>query len=104
MMWSMGRRNHNWDPSLSVREKDGSLTSCCRNCGMIERHGYYSRDGRVYGVKQWRAPDGRLLAIRPVVVDRLASKAASPIEDAFPGATVSGMPECPKSRDAWVSS
>jgi hypothetical protein len=96
----MGRRNHNWAPALATREPDGTLISRCQNCGMSQRSDHYSSGGKVYAVIQWAAPDGRLLAIRPVV-DLRAPKQAPPLEDAFPNVPVSGSPECPKSPTAW---
>jgi hypothetical protein len=97
----MGRKRHNWDPALSSREPDGTLTSRCKNCGMSQRDGYYSASGRVYSVLQWATPAGRLLAIRPIV-DLYPPKKAPPLEGAFPGIPVSGMPECPKTPDGWA--
>ncbi len=52
----MGRKNHNWDPALSSREADGTLTSRCKNCGMSQRDGFYCAHGRVHSVLQGATP------------------------------------------------
>jgi hypothetical protein len=65
---------------------------------MSERDGFYSANGRVYSVLQWATPDGRLLAIRPIV-HLHPPKTAPPLEGAFPEIPVDGMPECPKTRE-----
>lgn len=98
-----GRRRHSWDPELSVREPDGTLTSQCVNCGMIEKHGWFRAGdgkGRVYDVMQWISPRGVLLGIRPTV-NFDAPKVAPDLAEAFPNAPVRGMPECPREHRAW---
>lgn len=97
----MGRKRHNWHPASSSREADGTLVSRCKNCGMIQRDGWFTINGRIYAVLQWAAPDGRLLAVRPIV-DIQPPKTAPPFDGAFPGVPVAGMPECPKSVEAWA--
>lgn len=100
---SAGKPRHSWDPELSVRETDGTLTSQCRNCGMIQRHGWY-RGGlphrRIYDVLQWFSPDGVLVGIRPVASTG-APPTAPDLAESFAGVPVRGMPYCPKERAAW---
>lgn len=95
----MGRKNHNWDPGLARRDGD-TLISQCRNCGLTSRSDYFELDGRVYSVIQWSMPDGRLLAVRPVV-DITAPQTAPPFRDRFDGVPVTGTPECPKDPAGW---
>lgn len=97
----MGRKNHYWDPELSVRDEAGAWTSACRNCGMLERGGWFGRDRTVYWVKQWLTPQQGLLGIRPLIyID--APPDAPELDVAFPGMEPTRMPECPKSRDGWL--
>ena len=94
------RRNHWW--GAGDREADGTLTSACGHCGLVERHGYYlGEDGQTLDVIQWITPRGKLLRIRPIVDIRPSSKATQTIADAFPDVPVGEVPECPKSIAGW---
>ena len=94
------RSNHRW--GLIVRAEDGTWSVECKNCGLIERHGYYlGEHGQTLEVLQWLTPRGKLLRIRPIVDIRPTSKGELRIDAAFPGAEVGGIPACPKSPDAW---
>ncbi len=57
-MSGMGRKRHSWDPALSTREPDGTLTSRCRHCHLEQREGWYEHDGQVLHVDQWRTASG----------------------------------------------
>ena len=100
-MVSNRRGNHSWDPSLSTREDDGTLTSRCKNCGLTQRHGWYLGDtGRVLDVIQWVSPRDVLLGIRPIVMFG-APRTAPSMAEAFGDIPVRKMPACPKEREAW---
>lgn len=95
------RRNHRW--GLIVKAEDGTWSVECKNCGLIERHGYYLGErGQTLDVLQWLTPQDKLLRIRPIVDTRPTSKGEQRIEEAFPRVEVGSSPECPQSPDAWA--
>lgn len=101
MVSGKGRKRHSWDPKLATHETDGTLTSRCANCGMVQHHGWYRGQGNwVYDVLQWSSPQGVLVGIRPVV-DLYPQRDAPPLSETFAGIPVRRMPECPKEHAAW---
>ncbi len=98
-MTNRGRKLHNW--GLLDRTK-AELEVACRNCGLIERTGYYTGEGgRTLGVLQWITPQGQLLRIRPFR-DFKPGPAVGAIAEVFAGVPVAGAPQCPKSVQAWA--
>lgn len=99
---AMGRKKHNWAPSLGTREADGTLTSRCKHCLLEHRESWHEQDGQVLHVDQWWTPGGQLFRIRPGLwLEPPAS--APPLEGAFPGVEIGGVPECPKTAEAWTA-
>jgi len=97
----MGRKNHWWGGG--TRDAEGVLISTCKNCGMQQRDDFFEINGKVYSVLQWSAPDGRLLAVRPVV-DITAPRTAPSFKARFgDDVNVAGSPQCPKDPAAWAS-
>jgi hypothetical protein len=93
-----GRKKHNWLPG--TRDEAGNFSTTCKNCALTASEGWYEEGGMVLHVEPWRTPDGRLIRIRPAVWLE-APEAAPPLEGAFPGITIGGVPECPKSPEGW---
>lgn len=89
---------HNW--GLLDRTK-AELEVACRNCGLIERTGYYTGEGgRTLGMLRWITPQGQLLCIRPFGI----SSPGPPWGDrgGFRGRPCGRSPAMPKSVQAWA--
>jgi hypothetical protein len=98
----MGRSNHRWKPLLCSSPSEGLRASRCRDCGLVEREGWFLVEGNVLMVLQWYAPSGELLGIRAVPHANAPSTAA-PSHETFPGAPVISTPPCPNTLRSATS-
>lgn len=98
-MTTKGRRNHFWD---APQDREAAKTDqVCRNCGLLERGGYYTgSSGRVVHVLQWITPNGRLLGIQPGA-DIRPGPSRGELAVVFAGVPVIGSPQCPKTPTGW---